>query len=117
MKDDPIMKMILLAILFVVIGISILIAVTTGSVFLLLGFLIPMVTFIVIFYIMSLFKRRIQSQLNEGFGPNVVKIASAVMDYFELPLTLLLSITVTLFFFAFSIIAIAFWINKFNPLQ
>jgi len=75
MKDDPVMKMILFAILFLVIGIAFLIAVTTGSIFLLVGFLIPLVTFIVIFYIMSLFKKRIQSQLNDGFGPNVVKIA------------------------------------------
>jgi hypothetical protein len=110
-KDDPVLKVILFAILFVVIGVAMLIAITTQSIFLLLGFLIPLVTFVVIFYVMSLFKRRIQNQLHDGFGPNVVKIASAVMDYFELPLTLMLSITITLFFFAFAIIAVAFWSN------
>lgn len=111
MREDPVMKVILFAILFLVIGFSFVIAIYTGSVFLLLGFLIPVISFVVIFYVMSLFKRRIQSQLDESFGPNVVKIASAVIEYFELPLTLMLSISVTLFFFAFSIIAIAFWIN------
>jgi hypothetical protein len=114
MKNDPVMKLIMLAILFIVIGIAFLIAITTQSVFLLLGFLIPLITFIAIFYVMTLFKKRILNNLNDSFGPNVVKIAGAVIDYFELPLTLMLSITVTLLFFAFSIIAIAFWINQFR---
>jgi uncharacterized membrane protein YesL len=114
MKNDPVMKLIMLAILFIVIGIAFLIAITTQSVFLLLGFLIPLITFVVIFYVMTLFKKRILNNLNDSFGPNVVRIAGAVIDYFELPLTLMLSITMTLLFFAFSIIAIAFWINQFR---
>ncbi|MEK8023683.1 MAG: hypothetical protein AAB229_07740 [Candidatus Hydrogenedentota bacterium] len=119
-NENPMMRNILIAIAFVAVGsgFTIVIAgVEAGrgdAIFVLIGFMVPLITFMGISYIMYLFKRKVQSHLNETFGSNVVRIASAIMDYFQFPLTLLLSISITLLFFAFALMAIAYWSLRYN---
>lgn len=113
-KDsDPLIRGTLLSILVIVIGIALYISLRFQIVVLFLGFLLPIIAFFLVFVFMSLQKKKIQKHLNESFGQNVVKISTSIMEYFELPLTLLLSITMTLFFFAFSLIAVLFWLQIF----
>lgn len=112
------MKNILVAIAFAVLGAGFAIVIVAArmgygdAIFILVSVMIPLVIFMGISYIMHLFKKRVQTQLNATFGQNVVKIASAIMDYFQLPLTLLLSLLITLFIFTYAIIAIA-WLTVF----
>lgn len=108
-EKNPAIRIAVLGILVVIIGAALSIAIVTKSALFFLGFLIPLLTFFTIFVFMSLQRKKILKRLNVSFGENVVKISSAIMDYFELPMTLLLSITLTLFFFAFSLLAVIFW--------
>lgn len=119
-NDNPMMRNILIAIAFLAVGCGffvVIYAVQMGrgdAIFVLIGFMIPLITFMGISYIMYLFKRRVETHLNESFGSNVVRIASAIMDYFQFPLTLLLSLTITLLFFAFALMAIAYWSLRYT---
>ncbi|RMH53972.1 MAG: hypothetical protein D6679_14520 [Candidatus Hydrogenedentota bacterium] len=114
-KSDPIVRGIWLTILVIVTGVALWVSIITGAVFLFLGVLIPIITFIIIkFIFMPLHKEKIQRALNESFGQNVVRIATAIMNYFEFPMTLLLTIALTLLFFAYSVIAVVFWLNQFR---
>ena len=110
-EKDSILKLTFMAVMVVAIIVLFAIAFITRNALLFLGFLIPLLTFFIIFLFMSLQRKRILRQLQSSFGQNVVRISAAIMDYFELPLTLLLSITLTLFFFAFAILAVIFWLD------
>lgn len=79
------------------------------AVFVLLGLIVPLATSRGVNFIMKNFKRKVQAQLNVSFGQNVVKIASAIMDYFHFPLVLLLSVILTLFLFTYGIIAVVYF--------
>lgn len=81
-------------------------AVAYGHYFLFVGVSIPMAVFFAIFFLMAGLKKRILAQLRTSFGENTMKIATAIMDFFEVPLTLLLSVVVTLFIFAAAVLVI-----------
>jgi len=116
-EKDPLLKITLLGIFVVILGVGITFFMITKSLFFFLGFLLPLMTFFIIFVLMGMQRKKILKNLNESFGQNVVKISSAIMDYFELPLTLLLSVTLTIFFFAFSVLAALFWLNYLGPFK
>ena len=119
-NENPTTRNILIAIVFVAVGAGFTIVaagVEAGrgdAIFVLIGFMIPLTIFVGISYIMDLFKRRVQRHLDESFGHNVVRIASAIMDYFQFPLTLLLSVTITLLIFAYTLMAIAYLSIRYN---
>jgi hypothetical protein len=110
MKDgDPIIRVAVMLSVLIVIAVGLIAAIYLQQGLIFVGILIPLITFFVVFVLMSVQKKKIQGLLNESFGANVVKISTAIMEYFELPLTLLLSISLTMFFFAFSVLAVLFW--------
>lgn len=108
------MKNILMAFVFTLIGAGVAVMAvmanrgSADAVFILIGVMIPVMTFIASTLIMRRYKEKVQSQLNISFGENVVKIASAIMDYFQFPLVVILTGVITLFLFTCVVLAIAY---------
>lgn len=114
MKNNDIIRFVLLSVLFIALGVGMTVSFLTGSVFVFLCVLIPILTFVIVFIFMDLQKKKVEKHLNESFGQNVVKISKGIISYFEFPLTLLLTLVLTLFFFSFAVIAVVFWVYQFQ---
>lgn len=100
----------LTVILGLVIGLGLFIfffwTVAFGHYFIFIGVSIPLAVFFSIFFLMSGLKKKILGQLRHSFGENVMKIATAIMDFFEVPLTILITVAVSLFIFAAAVLVI-----------
>lgn len=117
MEDkNSLVKTTMMVLMAILVSVTLIVSILTKSVVFFLGVAIPLLTFFVIFIFMTLQRKKILKQLNVSFGQNVVRIAEALMDYFELPIMLLLSITLTLFFFAFSVLALIFWATRLSSM-
>ena len=105
-QGDPFIRVaMILALIFVIaLGANVAYYLNWGLQF--VAFLIPLVTFFLVFVWMAHQKNKILGLLNESFGTNVVKIATAIIGYFELPLTVILAICFTMLFFAYSVLVV-----------
>lgn len=85
-------------------------AVAYGRYLILICATLPLGIFVAIYFLMSGLKQRILGQLRRSFGENTMQIATAIMDYFEVPMTILISVAITLFVFASIVLIVVFGI-------
>jgi hypothetical protein len=85
-------------------------AFVSGRYLILIGATLPLGIFVSIYLLMSGLKQRILGQLRRSFGENTMQIATAIMDYFEVPMTILISVAITLFVFAAIVLIVIYGI-------
>jgi len=101
------MKIVMTTILCMVLVVAMTLGVVLGQeVTAFLGVTIPIIIFLATYWLVSGMRKKILISLKKTFGDNVVKIASAIIEYFEVPLTIILSVSLTLFIIAISAIVI-----------
>lgn len=71
-----------------------------------LSVIIPIIIFLSTYWLVTGLRKKILSSLKKTFGDNVVKIASAIIEYFEVPLTIILSVSLILFIMAVSAVVL-----------
>lgn len=71
-----------------------------------IGIIVPIIIFLSTYWLVTGMGKRILGSLRKAFGENVVKIAGAIIEYFEVPLTIILSVCLTLFIMAISTVMI-----------
>lgn len=101
-QEDPALRIILVLLLLLVLAFALIFSVIYTNFVLLLGVVIPIIVFLASFLLMSGLKRKILARLAASFGENVVKVAGAIIDYFEVPMTILLALSITLFLLVFT---------------
>ncbi|HNW94192.1 MAG TPA: hypothetical protein PKM88_14895 [bacterium] len=67
-----------------------------------LAIVVPIIIFLSTFWLVTGLGKKNLNLLRKTFGENVVKIAGAIINYFEVPLTIILSACLTLFIFSLS---------------
>ncbi|MEW5693593.1 MAG: hypothetical protein AB1765_09895 [Candidatus Hydrogenedentota bacterium] len=101
-KEDNSMKYILVSILILVLLIAIIISIRYGNIFIFLGILVPIIIFMTIFLLISGMKKKITKALEKKYGDDVMIIATAFMDFFQVPLTIIVGVCLILFVLAVS---------------
>lgn len=107
-SDDPALRVILVLVLLLTLTFALILSVLYASFLLFLGFVVPVIVFLASFLLMSGLKRKILARLKASFGDNVVRVAGAIIDYFEVPMTIVLAVLITLFLLVFSSLLIVF---------
>lgn len=101
------MKTVLTATLCVALLVATIVGITLDAVAtVFLSFIIPIIMFLSTYWLVTGLGKKIILQMRKAFGENVVRIVSAIIEYFEVPLTIILTACLTLFILAISAVVI-----------
>ena len=107
--------MILTLVLVLVLAFAFILSILFSNFVLILGVLVPIIVFLFSYLMMSGLKRKILARLANSFGENVTRVAMAIIEFFEVPMTILLAVSLTLFFLVY--IPVLFVLGGLDQLQ
>lgn len=102
--EDRTFKGVLTGIMGLLLLIAVMVSVRYGNIFVFLGILVPILIFVTIYLLIAGMKKKITRSLETQFGDDVMIVATAFMNFFEVPLTVIVGVSLILFVLSISLL-------------